>query len=148
MSYEDVLERLIEASGFLRRMPDRERGWLRDPRSPWPEIMRHSWFGDYPDVEPEDRPTLPGLRSIEVDRMNEALGWLEWTPTRDRKLIGLVLAQLERGETRPAWRSIERRLKSGRHPDTLAKRFDRALAIIAAKLNATNGGAKSEDFRA
>lgn len=141
MTFELVVERLVEAWGFLRRMPDREAGWGSD-RAYWPDILRHSAFGDYPESEPEDRPRLPGLRAAEVGRMEEALGWVEWVEPRDRKLMGVVLGQLQR-ESRPAWRAAAHKLGWAGHPDTLARRWDRAIGRIAATLGRAENGGKA-----
>lgn len=100
----------------------------------WPEIRRHNAFGDYGDMEADAPRTLPGLRASEVDRMEEAMAWMAWVPARDRKLVGVVLAQLDRDQARPSWMAAASAIGWGGHPDTLAKRYGRALSGIAAKL--------------
>ena len=48
LSFEDVQERLVEAIRVVWRQPDRERAWLT-VRAYWPDIQRHTAFGDYDD---------------------------------------------------------------------------------------------------
>lgn len=137
--YEAVQERLVEAWGFLRRMPDREAGWIREPGASGiyqrGQLSRQELWAQYKvdsdDYDRDQRPTLPGLRSHEVDRMWEALGWIDAVvEPRDRKLLGVVLGQLSRDNARPAWVSAAKAIGWGGHPDTLAKRYGRALTAI------------------
>lgn len=141
-SFEGVQDRLLEAWGFLRRMPDREAGWLRDAKASsiyqrGQLAARETWALYQIDSDDYDRdalPKLPGLRSAEVDRMDEALGWIAWVDARDRKLVAVVLAQLHNDAARPSWTGAARALGFGGHPDTLAKRYSRAITRIAVKL--------------
>ena len=148
-----VVERLLEAWGFLRRMPDREGGWLRSAGvtslyQGQPMTLREvqrEW-GIEAAVEvakaaASAAPRLPGLRSAEVDRMNDVFGldgrrgWIEAVEPRDRRLVGMVLAQLDRGAARPSWRALAHDLGWGGHPDTLSKRWERAVKAIAFRVN-------------
>lgn len=149
VTFDWVEERLVEAWGFMRRMPDAEAGWMRDAKASSiygrGRMTRQELWALYQiDSDDYDRDAvgrLPGLRTAEVDRMEEALGWIEHVEPRDRKLIGVVLAQLERGEARPMWRAAAAKLGWGGHPDTLAKRYSRGIGRIAAMVsNAENGG--------
>ena len=135
LTFTLVEDRLIEAWGFLHRLPDREAGWTR-LRSFWPEVQRHTWWGDYPDMETDAPRRLPGLRTAEVDRMEEALDWLRHVEPRDRKLIALVLRQLQREEdARPSWVDVatdwRREVGDPVMADALRKRYDRAIMSIA-----------------
>lgn len=144
LSYGDVIERLVEAWGFLRRMPDREAGWVRSgqvsslyrlcqltPREAW-SLYRI----DSDDYDRDAQPRQPGLRAAEVDRMNETLAWVEWVPERDRKLVGVALSRLERGDATVPWIALAPVLALGVGPDALRMRFDRAITRIAARLAA------------
>ena len=131
--YEAVQERLVEAWGFLRRMPDREAGWIREPGASGiyqrGQLSRQELWAQYKvdsdDYDRDQRPTLPGLRSHEVDRMWEALGWIDAVvEPRDRKLLGVVLGQLSRDNARPAWVSA-------------AKAIGWDITVIDGKGNAT-----------
>ncbi len=143
-----VEERLVEAWGFLRRMPDREAGWLMDARASSiyqrGQLSRQELWELYQvDGDNYDRdalPRLPGLRSVEVDRMDQALGWMGYVDARDRKLVGIILGQLDRGASRPAWASAAKALGSTVEPDTLRKRYARAITRIATKLDNVGNG--------
>lgn len=148
ITFEGVQERLVEAWGFLRRMPDREAGWLMDVRASSiyergqlsRQELRELYQIDSADYDRDALPRMPGLRSVEVDRMEQALGWMGWVDARDRKLVGIVLGQLERGSSRPAWASAAKSLGSTVEPDTLRKRYSRAITRIAMKLDKVGNG--------
>lgn len=150
MAFEDVVERLVEAWGFMWRMPDREAGWLRAPQAGaiyqrGVLTRQEAWALYQLDSDDYDRdalPKLPGLRTAEVDRMEEALGWVEWIDPAHRRLVGLVLQSMHRGdEAQVPWTRIAKRIGWAGHPDTLSKRWDRAIFKIAQRLNrARNGG--------
>lgn len=133
MTFELVEERLVEAWGYLLRLPDRERGWQRI-KAMWPDMRRHTAFGDYGDMDADARPKLPGLRTAEVDSMDEALAWVEWVPRQHRALVGIVLSQLQR-VARPEWQWIAEQLGEGVEPDAYRKRYSRALTTICNRLN-------------
>lgn len=148
ITFDGVQERLVEAWGFLRRMPDREAGWLMDVRASSiyerGQLSRQELWElyqiDSADYDRDALPRMPGLRSVEVDRMEQALGWMGWVDARDRKLVGIILGQLERGASRPAWASAAKVLGSTVEPDTLRKRYSRAITRIAAKLDNVGNG--------
>lgn len=144
MTHDMVIERLLEAWGFMRRMPDREAVWLRPSAgvsslyAQRPLTARDAWslWGYAEDGPDKDaRPKMPGLRTVEVDRMTVALSWIEYVDARDRKLVGAVLKQLDQGAARPSWTAIGATLGLDVHRETLAKRWDRAISRIALKLN-------------
>jgi hypothetical protein len=132
MTFDLVQERLVEAWGYLLRMPDREAGFQRI-KAMWPDVRRHNAFGDYGDMDVDAKPKLPGLRTAEVDQMEEALGWVEWVSERDRKLIGLVLGQLQR-LAHPEWDAVARRIVPSPTADACRKRYGRALHRICTRL--------------
>lgn len=143
VSFDDVGERLVEAWDFMWRMPDREAGYVRAGSVSslyrlFQLSRQEAWALYRIDGDDYDRDALPKplpLRAAEVDRMNETLAWVEWVDERDRKLVGMVLSYLHRGAARPPWRAIAKRMGWAGHPDTLSKRWSRALAKIAMKLN-------------
>ena len=143
-----VEERLVEAWGFLRRMPDREAGWLMDVRASSiyerGQLSRQELWElyqiDSADYDRDALPRLPGLRSVEVDRMEQALAWMGYVDARDRKLVGIILGQLDRGASRPAWVSAAKAIGWAGHSDTLAKRYSRAITRIATKLDSVGNG--------
>lgn len=132
-TFDLVQERLVEAWGYLLRMPDREKGWQRI-KAMWPDVRRHNANGDYGDTEPDAKPKQPGLRTAEVDDMEEALGWVEWVPTQHRILIGVVLGQLQRID-RPDWTWIAAQIEGRPEPDACRMRYSRALTRICERLN-------------
>jgi hypothetical protein len=148
VTFDLVEERLVEAWGFLRRMPDREAGWLMDARASSiyqrGQLSRQELLELYQidgtEYDRDAAPTLPGLRSAEVDRMDQALGWMAWVDARDRKLVGIILGQLDRGASRPAWSSAAKAIGSTVEPDTLRKRYSRAITRIATKLDKVGNG--------
>lgn len=148
ITFDLVQERLVEAWGFLRRMPDREGAWLKDVRASAVygrgQLSRQELWAlykvDSDDYDREQRPKLPGLRSVEVDRMEEALGWVGHVDARDRKLLGVVLAQLQGERSRPSWTGAARAIGWGGHPDALAKRYSRAVTAICVKLSRGESG--------
>jgi hypothetical protein len=143
LSFADVQERLVEAWGFLRRMPDREAAWINGAgvSSLWRQVrlsrqelwQLYQFNGD--DYDPDVLPRPQPLRAAEVDRMWSTLAWVEWVPERDRRLLGAALARLDRGDAQVPWRDLAGRLGWGGHPDALRKRYDRAIARIAARVN-------------
>ena len=129
-----VEERLIEAWQFLRRVPDPSRHghWLGYKSSSiFREIVRE--WNDY--WQTDDKPLRFGLRVAEIERMEEALSWIEWVRPADRKLIGMVLAGRSSAQARPEWEMIKRALAWRGTREALASRYDRAIASIAIKLN-------------
>lgn len=137
MSFDDVQEALVEAVRCTWRMPDRERGWHK-VRSLWPAIRRHTWFGDYGESA-SDAPPAPGpLSRREIAAMERALGWVEAVQGDDRRLIGLALRELARGEARVPWRRLLRPMGLKIGSDGLRMRYARAMRLVVARANGGN----------
>lgn len=132
-TFDVVEERLVEAWGFMMRLPDREIGWQRIVAI-WPELRRHNSFGDYGDMDTDARPRRPGLRSEEIERMEQALGWVDWVPQQHRRLIGLVLTMLQKIDD-PDWVWAAARIEGAPKPDACRKRYNRSLSRICERLN-------------
>ena len=140
-TFDDVEQRLIEAWGFLRRMPGGGASpYAKD--GPWAQIRRE--WGDYVDRdEVRERESRPrgSLRAAEVDRMNEALDWVRFVRPEDVRLLGLAVATLESGGSQVRWTSLAGRVGlrtvTGRllGADALRMRYARAISAIAATLN-------------
>lgn len=134
-----VEEKLIEAWGFLQRMPDRERAWLAScSRSSMPAVVRSVREGDYF----EATKGRPGLRTHEVTLVERALigegAWIEWVATRDRELVATVL--MVKGWHVSGgfhWSDVADEMDWEAGPDALRKRYSRAVGRIAAKLDAS-----------
>lgn len=71
-SREEISERVEEAFDTLKRLPDRDRARLHMAVQEWPLMMRRI-FEDAPKGVQTRRPP-PTARQI--DRMDEALGWM------------------------------------------------------------------------
>lgn len=136
-TFERVEEALVEAWGFLMRMPDVERDWLNScAKSSMPKIVRSIGEGDYF----EDAPGRRGLRTGEVDLVNRVFlgqgAWIEWVQLRDRKLVAAVMRCM--GVRRVggfAWSDVAQIMGWSAGPDALRKRYDRAVHRIAVHLS-------------
>jgi hypothetical protein len=140
-TFDDVEARLVEAIGFLRRMPGGGSSpYAKD--GPWAQIRRE--WGDYVDRdEVRERESRPrgSLRTEEVDRMEEALDWVRFVRAVDTRLLGLALASMERDGSEVPWTELAPRIglrtATGRllGPDALRMRYQRAVGAIAKSLN-------------
>jgi hypothetical protein len=135
LTFAEVEARLVEAMEMCWRLPDRERTWTR-VRAYWPEMRRHNHFGDYADTDPDARPRALPLTRAEIGRMEEAFGWLDRIDPADRKLIGLAISALARGEARVPWRALLRPMGLARGADGLRKRYGRAMSRVVRAVNA------------
>lgn len=132
-TFRQVEDRLVEAWDFLCRLPDREAGWLRLSISGlWQQIIRQQ--ADYRDGSFAAAPRV-GLRAVEVDRMDEALGWLDMVRPADRMVIGHALPWLSRGAVEVPWMQIAADMGWAGTPDALRMRYGRAVARIAMGLS-------------
>jgi hypothetical protein len=112
-----VAERLAEAADVLDRLPEpKVRGF-------------YSLLPLLPDAPAGDRArTRPAAPAPEaIDRMDEAIGWLCWLESEERRLVWL------RAEGLP-WKRITHRVGIGR--TTAWQRWTTALLKIAVRLNA------------
>jgi hypothetical protein len=140
-SFEDVQERLVEAMRICWRHPDRERGW-QFVRSAWPEAMRE--VEDYNarvanvDYEPVIR--TASLTRADIAAMEEAFGWLDHVQPDDRKLIGLAITALARGDTRVPWGALTGPDGSlSGSADYARIRYGRAMSRLCNRLNSGKG---------
>lgn len=147
-----VWELMIEAAATLRRLPDRESGWLRAAdRSHWPEIVRR--IAEQYEIavervkdgmDPYDAPRArvrPDLQQI--DRMDVVFGWMSamGAPGRKRRDIQVVF-DLANGV--PV-RIIRMRHRCGR--STVYDIRNRGIEKICALLEKTAGhGAQSGQY--
>jgi hypothetical protein len=142
-----VEERMVEAVGFLDRVSKGGRSpYATD--GPWALVIRNRDAGaqvdgevaDWVEVDPDDAvKPRGGLRSAEVDRMEQTLEWIMLVQDRKgrlRPLVGMVLQQKQRGANQVDWAEVKRRLRSGDSHDVLRKSYSRAIGRIAAVLNA------------
>lgn len=94
-----IWELLVEAASTLRRLPDREVGWLRAAeRSGMPDYIRESDEVFAVAVSKGGCYEAPRVRlgppdAAAIDRMDAVLGWLNFITGRDRRReIGVVFA--------------------------------------------------------
>lgn len=138
LSFDQVEERLVEAIRVTWRAPDRERAWLK-VRAYWPDIHRHTAFGDYGDtvdgVSSNAQLRTAALTRAEVADAEEALGWLDAVPVEDRKLIGLAIVALAGGARQVPWSRLLRPMGKARGVDGLRRRYERALGAVCRRVN-------------
>jgi hypothetical protein len=110
-----ISDRLAEAADVLAQLPESgPRGYF----SLWPLAPGHA---------DRDRAQLSSPLPEAIDRLDEALGWLSWLESEERRLVWL------RAEGLP-WKRITHRLGIGR--TTAWQRWTVALLKIATRLNA------------
>jgi Domain of unknown function (DUF6362) len=109
-----VADRLAEAADVLARLPQERGPGLYDL---WPRITGAPSSGSCP--------AAPSPEAI--DRMDEALRWLGWLESEERRLVWV------RAEGLP-WKRIAHRLGIGR--TTAWQRWTTALLKISVRLNA------------
>ena len=115
--------RLAEAASALRRMP---RVQLQGRMTCWPDVAQDSaryWMA-YGTESARVRPALPSPQ--ELDRMDEALGWLLLLSSADRKLVWARASGV-------TWRKLED--LDGRSERTLRGRCQSVHAALARALN-------------
>jgi hypothetical protein len=89
------------------------------------------------------------LTRDEVARRDEASEWLRFVPDADRELVVLALGCLANGQKHVPWMRLRRPLGVQYGADGLRKRYCRALAGIAERLNRADfceGGVSSPQF--
>ncbi|MCK0531760.1 hypothetical protein [Sphingobium agri] len=140
-SFADVEERLVEAMLVMKRLSDREAGWLRVKAS-WPDIIRERELGDY-DARgylgnSSDIPLkpLPATRK-DIAMMEEAFAWVLAAKPDDRRLIALAIGALARGEKRVPWMKLRKPMGVTRGADGLRMRYERAMRKVVIAANAS-----------
>jgi len=118
-THHKIIDRLEEAAGTLRRLPDKK---LQELKSNWPETIP-TW-GEYGSDEIRLRLGPPSPDAI--DRMDQTLGWLRWLEPAQARLVWA------RAERIP-WKLILRQLGGGR--ETARQKLRAALSIIVSHLN-------------
>lgn len=144
-SFADVEERLVEAMLVMKRLSDREAGWLRVKAS-WPDIIRERGLGDY-DARgylgnSSDIPLkpLPATRK-DIALMEEAFAWVLAAKPDDRRLIALAIGALARGEKRVPWMKLLRPMGLTLGAHGLRKRYERSMRAVVKSANARLAGA-------
>ncbi len=144
LSFADVEERLVQAMLVMWRLSDREAGWLR-VKAMWPDIVREREAGDY-DARgylgnSDDIPLrpLPATRR-DIGDMEEAFAWVLSAKPEDRKLIGLAIGALARGEKQVPWMRLRKPMGVKLGAGGLRMRYGRAMHIVTKAANASKSG--------
>ncbi|CAJ0781059.1 hypothetical protein LMG18090_01271 [Ralstonia mannitolilytica] len=117
---EDVAACFEDAANTGRRLPPiRVQGYF----STWPTIVRKEWEAFAAD-ERVYRPFPPSPQAI--DRMLETMRWVQWLDVEQRHIVWMRAKGY-------GWREITLRFACDR--TTAWRRWQRALEIVAAKLN-------------
>jgi hypothetical protein len=154
-TYEAVLDRLVEAMRLWWRSPGGGK-WPFACDAPWHLMARRTRIaaGDLDggfrgrelqlrlqaeDAERsralEGRDERGPLSRDDVARRDEATEWLGFVPPSDRRLVILALVRLAAGDKHVPWLRLRPLLGVEFGADGLRKRFARAVAGIAARLN-------------
>ena len=122
----EILDRLKEAAQTLRRLPP-----VRGPmghRSHWPEWLRDAWFKYGSDAAHDDqhrKMRIPADGDA-IDRMDEAIPWLQLLPPDEAKLVWAKA-------NKATWFMLARRM--GVSERTARRRFMEMLLTMAQQLN-------------
>lgn len=128
-----VEERIVSATWTLRRLPNRERGYLKMRGMLWPDTPAQA--GDY---APADMTAMQARRAAriapeEIDRMQPSLDLLQLLPdVSDRKLL-FWAAWHQDGELQAKipWAKVRRSMDCTLSRWTLKRRYDNGLRWLA-----------------
>jgi hypothetical protein len=118
-SSEDVASRFQDAVVTGRRLPPvRVQGYF----SLWPPIVRQTWerFADH------DRVIRFPPSPADVDRMLEAMGWVQWLEVEQRHLVWMRADNYE-------WNEIGRRFACCR--TTAWRRWKLSIQVVVEQIN-------------
>jgi hypothetical protein len=149
-SWQDVEDRLVEATENWRRSPDADARFSLGGRIS--SIWRQAWTDrigmaliEQLDLPAPDEPKPLPLSRSDVARMTEASEWMRFVPEADRRLVIMALSYLARGRSVVPWLVIWKKLGRGKPgPDGLRMRYSRALTAVCKALNSGGTAEKSE----
>lgn len=136
-----VEARLVSAAWTLRRLPDRERGFLRARQSYWPEMMADGGTYVGAGLTSFQARFRARIQADEIDTMQPTLDLLLLLPDKEDREILFFGAWHQDGETggRIPWAKVRRSLPTGRPGKTgnlsrwtLKRRYTGALSWLAA----------------
>lgn len=139
-TFDLVQERLIEAYGVLRRLPDPDAKNLRvKTMSLWDQVsvtagMNAAEQAEYRLYRAGDPPRAPGVSRGEHDRMEEALSWLLWIKPDIRPIVHIAIEQLWRGNARIDWTATGADPRVSGSFDRARMAYRRSVTAIARKL--------------
>jgi len=129
-----VEKRLVGATWTLRRLPDRERGFLHMRGALWPEMMAEA--GSYPaaPVSSVAARSRVRLSPKEIDQMQPALDLLTLLPDILDRQILFWTAWHQDGEVqaRVPWAKVRRSLGVSASRWTLKRRYEAGLQWLGA----------------
>ncbi len=130
---DKVETRLVEATWTLRRLPDRERGFLTMRGMIWPDAPTHA--GDY-GARPMSAMQARRAARIdpkEIDRMQPALDLLQLLPDMgDRHLLfWAAWHQDGQRQAKLPWMKVRRCLQTDQSRWTLKRRYENGLKWLA-----------------
>jgi len=129
-----VESRLVAATWTLRRMPDRERGFLRMRGSLWPDTQAEPGTYAEPDIGYLASRKRARLTPREIDQMQPALDLLTLLPDLFDRQILFWTAWHQDGEkqARIPWAKVRRSLNSSASRWTLKRRYEAGILWLAA----------------
>ena len=139
----DAVEaRFVHWIETLKKLPDREAGWLYGSATWWPKIRLSPAELFAQAVEAGSKPGLarPPARPAgpaDIRAYEETSLWFHWiTRPEDRRLVSAVAA-LKSRRSRIDWVAARHMARlPDLHYTTLRRRYDAALDAVAARLNA------------
>lgn len=139
---DTVEARFIHWIETLRKLPDREIGWLYGSRTYWPTILRsQAEISDAAEESDAKSGAPPPFRRYanagDIALYEETSGWFSFIPRiSDRRLVTAVVT-LKIRRSRIDWEMVRRNTElGGYHYTTLKRRYLSALDHVANNLNA------------
>jgi hypothetical protein len=138
---ELVEKRLIEAADTLRRMSDREWGWLYKSKTYWPDVKQTEAEIFSNAVEngglhaAMEEPYVPAARDA-IGRYWETVDWYKFVKEpADRKITWAVAVSLTRPNKLVSWGMVKNSTGIYLHYTTLARRYKSAVDDMVRGLN-------------
>lgn len=128
-----VEERLVAAAWTLRRMPDREKGFLHMRTMMWPDTAADAGTYAPPSMSALQARLNVRLSPQEIDQMQPALDLLQLLPDpADRKLL-FWASWHQDGEvqTKLPWAKVRRSLDTAQSRWTMKRRYENGLRWLA-----------------
>lgn len=133
MNRAEVVDRLEEAAAVLRRLPDKERQFLKaGERCHWPTVLMTFWEAWAAYGKQAVKMKLPPPSAAAIDRASEVLDWMLWL-TQEHGGVVMKCVWLAHGERRQI-STISAILGFDRK--TIRKKRDFGVAVLVLRLAA------------